>query len=91
MKSSGKQLFSERLKCIFLLKYIFIFFTFGSFYNFLQLFTSFYDCYSFCYYSEKNIIGNKVYVFKLPCEEKFVSNSFEIHFKFLSNANSLIS
>ena len=82
LKTSGKQLFSERLKGIFLLKYIFIFFTFGSFYNFLQLLRVFTAATHFV-----------IIVKRISLVIKFMSlsylakkNSFQILFKFISNS-----
>ena len=63
LKTSEGQLFSERSKDIFSRVLI-------------HVFRNSQDCYSFCYYSEKNITGNKLYILKLICEKKFFLNSF---------------
>ena len=66
MKTAEGQLFSEKLKDIFLVEYLFMFSGISRAGTHLVITV------------KKNIAGNKVYVLKLPYEKKFFLNSFQI-------------
>ena len=73
MKTSEEQLFSERLKDIFSVAYLFMFSGISR------------TAIHFVIIVKKNITGSKLYVLKLPCEKKFFLNSFQIRLKYFSN------